>query len=222
MTSKLMCCGVIGLLAACAQDAGPGDPPDGEAEDPDPIVDTAIVAGAPDACEPDDDGGETLAEQLARARAATEKYQDVEEAIADGFVPAEHCVAHPQLGVMGYHFVNPARLMDPLSIEEPEALLYVQPHAGHWQLVAIEYLQPIIVGGMPYMGCGVEDNTCPPANPPPNPSLFTGISFDGPMAGHEEGMPWHFDQHVWLYADNPSGLFAPFNPSLSCAMEPDC
>jgi hypothetical protein len=29
-------------------------------------------------------------------------------------------------------------------------------------------------------------------------------------------MPVHYDLHVWLYADNPSGLFAPFNPSLSC------
>lgn len=221
MTSKLMFCGVIGLVVACADDPGRDDTSDGEVDDTDPVVDTTSASGTPDECEPPDDG-ETLAEQLARARAATEKYVDVEEAIADGFVPAEHCVSHPTLGAMGYHFVNPARLMDPLSIEAPEALLYIQPHPGHWELVAIEYLQVIVVDGMPYLGCGVEDNSCPPANPPPNPSLFTGVAFDGPMAGHEPGMPWHFDQHVWLYAENPSGLFAPFNPAISCAMEPDC
>jgi hypothetical protein len=29
-------------------------------------------------------------------------------------------------------------------------------------------------------------------------------------------MPVHYDLHVWLWEDNPSGLFAMFNPSLSC------
>jgi hypothetical protein len=27
----------------------------------------------------------------------------------------------------------------------------------------------------------------------------------------------HFDRHVWLYRDNPHGLFALFNPAVSCA-----
>jgi hypothetical protein len=39
------------------------------------------------------------------------------------------------------------------------------------------------------------------------------------MAGHEEGMPWHYDLHVWLYADNPSGMFTPYNPALECPEE---
>jgi len=29
-------------------------------------------------------------------------------------------------------------------------------------------------------------------------------------------MPVHYDLHVWFWHDNPSGLFAPFNPALSC------
>ena len=47
------------------------------------------------------------------------------------------------------------------------------------------------------------------------PSLF-GVTFDGPMPGHNPTMPIHYDLHVWLFADNPSGMFAPFNPTLSC------
>jgi len=47
------------------------------------------------------------------------------------------------------------------------------------------------------------------------PSLF-GQEFDGPMAGHAPGMPVHYDLHVWFWHDNPNGLFAPFNPALSC------
>jgi hypothetical protein len=26
----------------------------------------------------------------------------------------------------------------------------------------------------------------------------------------------HFDRHVWIYPDNPNGVFAPFNPAVSC------
>jgi hypothetical protein len=25
----------------------------------------------------------------------------------------------------------------------------------------------------------------------------------------------HFDRHVWIYRDNPSGVFSPFNPSVT-------
>ena len=27
----------------------------------------------------------------------------------------------------------------------------------------------------------------------------------------------HFDRRVWIYRDNPNGVFAPFNPAVSCA-----
>jgi len=35
------------------------------------------------------------------------------------------------------------------------------------------------------------------------------------MPGHD-AMPVHYDLHVWVAERNPSGLFAPFNPTLSC------
>jgi hypothetical protein len=47
------------------------------------------------------------------------------------------------------------------------------------------------------------------------PSLF-GLPFDGPMLGHEPGMPIHYDLHVWLYKHNPAGTFAMWNPRVSC------
>jgi hypothetical protein len=27
----------------------------------------------------------------------------------------------------------------------------------------------------------------------------------------------HFDRHVWIYRENPNGVFAPFNPAVTCA-----
>jgi hypothetical protein len=47
------------------------------------------------------------------------------------------------------------------------------------------------------------------------PSLF-GVKFDGPMLGHEAGMPIHHDLHLWLWKHNPSGLFAMWNPRVHC------
>ena len=47
------------------------------------------------------------------------------------------------------------------------------------------------------------------------PTLF-GQPFDGPMAGHEPGMPAHFDLHVWLYEKNPTGELSAWNPRVTC------
>ncbi|MDP9350013.1 MAG: hypothetical protein M3P51_00485, partial [Chloroflexota bacterium] len=42
-----------------------------------------------------------LAKVLAAVRHATAKYHDVEQALADGYVAAPHCVSVPGLGGMG-------------------------------------------------------------------------------------------------------------------------
>ena len=26
----------------------------------------------------------------------------------------------------------------------------------------------------------------------------------------------HYDRHVWVFRDNPNGVFAPFNPNVTC------
>jgi len=36
------------------------------------------------------------------------------------------------------------------------------------------------------------------------------------MPGHHPGMPVHYDLHVWLWQDNPMGMFALFNPTVTC------
>jgi hypothetical protein len=48
------------------------------------------------------------------------------------------------------------------------------------------------------------------------PPAVLGQTFDGPMEGHAPGMPWHYDVHVWVAEANPSGVFAQFNPAISC------
>lgn len=47
--------------------------------------------------------------------------------------------------------------------------------------------------------------------------LMFGQAFAGPMEGHFPGTPMHYDLHVWTWAHNPAGMFAEWNPALSCS-----
>jgi hypothetical protein len=40
---------------------------------------------------------------------------------------------------------------------------------------------------------------------------------DASTAGDEaHGFMPHYDQHVWLFRENPSGNLMPFNPAVTC------
>jgi len=141
---------------------------------------------------------------LARVRKATKKYHDVNKAIADGYMPTPVCTSVPGVGGMGYHYVNPSLAMDPeIKLTKPEILLYADTGEG-LKLVGVEY----------FYGIGAPDSPIP-TPPPPAPVLFDR-PFDGPMLGHEPGMPPHYDLHVWVWRANPDGMFAPFNPNVTC------
>ena len=152
-------------------------------------------------------------QQLVLAMMATAQYHNESKALADGFISTFDCVEAPGLGAMGIHYINPFRMMDiNVDLTQPEALLYLPQNDGTNRLVGMEYVVPALSNGAPWFGG--------PTNPPPTidnpaPVLF-GQTFDGPMAGHTPGQPWHYDLHVWAWRNNPSGLFFPFNPKLRC------
>jgi hypothetical protein len=136
-------------------------------------------------------------------RAAVAKYHSFKQAEEDGYLlpPGEACVASPA-GAMGYHVINPALLADPaIDPLRPEILLYVPKQNGKLELVGVEYWK-----------ADADQNLATAGD---RPSLF-GQPFDGPMPGHTPGMPIHYDVHVWVAEESPSGQFAPFNPALSC------
>ncbi|WP_088005761.1 hypothetical protein [Indiicoccus explosivorum] len=64
--------------------------------------------------------------------------------------------------------------------------LLYEPTANGFKLIGVEYLSA-----------------------DPNEKLF-GQQFDPPGAVPE------YSLHVWVWEDNPSGTFAPFNPNVSC------
>jgi hypothetical protein len=140
--------------------------------------------------------------EIAAVRAATAEYHDPAAAIADGFVPTDACSEHPELGGMGLHYVNPGRLMDPAIVAtEPEVLLYEPTADGGVRLVGVEWFSVD-----PDQDLTTDDG---------RPTVL-GQAFDGPMEGHEPGMPVHFDLHLWLWKHNPAGAFAAWNPAVTC------
>jgi len=120
---------------------------------------------------------------------------------------------------MGIHVVNPALAGDTnVDLARPEVLLYMPKPNGGYQLVGVEYFAPVLVrapGGapQPWFAAGPWPSDWQIVNPAPT---LLGRTFDGPMPGHEPGMPWHYDLHVWAWQPNPAGDFAHFNPRLSC------
>jgi hypothetical protein len=140
-----------------------------------------------------------LSPELERVRDQLAKYKDPAVAIRDGYFSTLGCV-HYKEGAMGVHFLNPAFISPTPDPAKPQILVY-EPKGDRFELVAAEWFVPLATGVAK------------------RPVLF-GRPFDGPMAGHEPLMPealHHYDLHVWLFKDNPKGVFSPINPSVSCA-----
>jgi hypothetical protein len=136
-------------------------------------------------------------------KVVTARYHSFKQAQKAGYtVVGEPCVASP-LGTMGIHAVNPTLMADPaIDPLRPEIILYVpKKKHGKLRLIGLEYWKADADGDL-----ATDDD---------RPSVL-GQPFDGPMPGHNPTMPVHYDVHVWLFEDNPSGFFAPFNPNLSC------
>jgi hypothetical protein len=134
-------------------------------------------------------------------KAATARFHSLRQAEAAGYVQASPCVGPPQ-GAEGIHFDNAVLMADDaIDATRPEVLLYVPKANGKLRLVGVEYWKVDADGNLATTG--------------DRPSIF-GQPFDGPMPGHNPTMPVHYDIHVWLFSENPLGLFAPFNPNLSC------
>jgi hypothetical protein len=165
-------------------------------------------------------GADTAA--LAAVREATAAFHDVDKAVAAGYVSpvGGHC-DEIGAGAMGVHSPNPGLIQNPaLNPEQPEVLLYLPSGGGNYRLIGVEYFQTLLLRHTQTGQVGPWFSPSPwPAEyvvVNSTPSLF-GQSFQGPMAGHVPGMPWHYDLHVWIWSPNPSGMFAQWNPSISCS-----
>jgi hypothetical protein len=133
-------------------------------------------------------------DDLARIREATASFKSIDAAAAAGYGrQVVNCVDNPPHGAMGYHHQNNALLDDRLEVERPEMLVYERLSDGEYRLNGVEYIVPF--SARP-----------PTASPPsimgqnlkPAPSLKL----------------WYL--HVWVWQENPSGVFADWNPNVKC------
>lgn len=192
-----------------------------------PADEAAPVAEAPAAtpAAPVPGPGEPTLDEV---RALTEKYKDVNVALADGYIrdPFDLCDTADmngkpkELGAMGIHYFVPAQagVTEPpnprvngngthTDFRKPTVLIYEPQADGSLELVAVENL----VFKEAWHATGAKD-----------PPSFHGVPYDAmaddPATPADEAHMFapHYDRHVWLYRENPNGVFKSFNPAVSC------
>lgn len=145
-------------------------------------------------------GSEASQRDVAQVRAAVARYHTPERALAGGWElldGLDHCFEHAGAGGMGVHHIDPVQLGNgTLDPRRPEALVFVPGPQGQLRLGAVEFIVPI-------------DDPDDPGAPP---------SVLGRELHQLEPVPgvrvWGL--HVWLFEPNPSGMFADWNPRVSC------
>lgn len=131
-------------------------------------------------------------QDLATLRRVTAPFHDFATATAAGWsAQITGCMAGPA-GGMGFHYGNPAFIDGSVRADEPELLLYEPDQNGRLSLVAVEYIVPL--------------SAWTSSEPP---RLF-GQDFHVNAAFHIWAL------HAWVWKDNPSGMFADWNPRVTC------
>ena len=181
------------------------------------VLMTPLVAGADEwSAERNAPGDSDYYSPLAAAvRSATQKYRSLAAATAAGYVvQATACVSGPDHGAMGIHYANPAIVgSGMLDLTQPALLIYEPESDGSLQLVGVEYVLPL---GLWTNGDPSKD----PINPPPQGAAMPNM--DGQQMNYlpqpnRFGQGNSFYLHLWAWRYNPKGLFADWNPNVTCA-----
>jgi len=166
---------------------------------------------------------------LDEVQAVAEKYRDVEVAKAEGYTTDNKCVTaemlgHPAaMGVMGLHYVRrdmlglPPKPAPPgggrvhgtgthTDFRRPSMLVYEPQPDGSLELVAVENLV--------FADAWHKKSKAPPT--------FHGRTWpllkDNPSTKVDEAHGWqpHYEQHLWVFRENPNGAYSAFNPMVTC------
>ena len=139
----------------------------------------------------------TLVEEVRRA---TARFGDAGAASTAGYAPFLGCVSGPQSGAMGLHYVNGTLVGDGLiDAQQPEALMY-ELKDGRLRLLGVEYI--VLAEAWD------KQNKTPPT--------LMGQVFHLTGSPNRYGIPAFYALHVWAWKQNPNGVFADWNPKVSC------
>jgi hypothetical protein len=138
--------------------------------------------------------GASVNRDLATLRQVTAQFHRFEAASNAGWsARITGCMTDPTLGGMGYHYGNAGLIDGSVSVDKPELLLYEPEKNGTLRLVAVEYIIPYT-----YHARSAEA-----------PELF-GQKFKQ----NDTFQLWGL--HAWVWEENPSGMFASWNPRVTC------
>ncbi len=154
----------------------------------------AVAGAVPLACEPGPTGPQSEEQRtLAALRAATAAYHDLEAAMADDFILLHECEVRPGAGAVGILYVHMDRFLDGvLDADAPDGLLYAPGAGGEPQLVGVELAMPAATWA------GTE------------PPTFLGNALQFEEEFDAYGL------HVWVWRDNPEGMYAQSHPGITC------
>ena len=165
-----------------------------------------------------------------RSRPPRRAFQDVKQAIAEGYVrdPMDMCdtaemMGKPaSLGGMGVHYFRPGLLGikgPPEAARERQRDPYRLPAAqrpdlrapARWDAAAGGRRKPRVplglAGGREHAAAAFPWHRLrPDAGRHPRTKVDEARMFEP-----------HYDRHVWIFRDNPNGMFAQFNPKVSCS-----
>ena len=156
----------------------------------------------------------TLVGQLDALREATDKYRDIDVALADGYRQTTGEVPN-----MGAHFNHSGRTRDGVfNPAEPEILIYARDEQGEWELVGISFVLPRRIAGDDHPD-GFEGQL---DNWHVHYALCLRRGASGRTAAADEcrrtggiflpSYGWMI--HAWVYRDNPLGVFSMWNPNI--------
>ncbi len=132
---------------------------------------------------------------LATLRRVTAPFHSFDKAVAAGWsAKITDCMTDPNgAGGMGFHYGNVALIDASVQVDKPELLLYEPDEDGELRLVAVEYIIPYSFHSR--------------ASAPP-------VLFGQQFKQNDVFQLWGL--HAWVWKKNPSGIFANWNPRVSC------
>jgi len=148
----------------------------------------------------------SVASRIAELRRLVAPFHQFEKATAAGWsaqitpcLVAADLPSQPGAGAMGFHYGRPEFIQDGgrVRLLEPELLLYEPEKNGKLRFVGVEYIVPFT---------DIPSTATPPT--------LLGQEF----AQVPEFGVWGL--HIWVGRHNPSGIFTPWNPKVSCDNAP--
>ena len=134
-------------------------------------------------------------------RDATERFQDVNEAEAEGYALQFGCVSGDSAGAMGLHYVNGDLVNGGvIDARKPQIVIYEATPTGSLQLIGADYLVIASTWNAKHS----------------SPPELMGQLFHLFPAPNRFGLPDFYTLHVWAWKDNPNGAFVNWHPSVSC------